>query len=114
MELNMVAEDVPLKRYTMRKNDRDLPRITKVMSYDNTNGVNLQIIRIDKDHDNFIENFDFDICKNIYYPNKKLYIHDIENILNKRTTFNATFNLRLSIARYYKYINYGLRSLKKI
>lgn len=102
-----------IKRYTIRKNDRDLPTITNVRSYDNPEGAHLQVISIDKDDGHFYDAFDFDVCKNMYYPGKKLFIYNMDNVLNKVTTFNATFNLRLSIARYYKYINYGFTFTKQ-
>lgn len=95
MRHDLYTDDSPCKRYTMRKNDKDLPTITNVRSYDNPNGVNIQIISISRDDMNFADHhFDFNICKNMYYPGKKLYIYDMDNILNKVATFYATFNLR--------------------
>lgn len=110
-------EDEPHKMYTRFKYDRELPTMTKIRTY-TQNGINLQIISLDTDkyydYNKFVNLFDFDICKNIYYPTQKLYINNIVNVLNKRTTFNATWNLRLSVKRYHKYTNYGFVITKDI
>lgn len=45
---------------------------------------------------------DFDVCKNIYY-NNKLYIKDMDGILNKKITFNCKTQLDQSMIRYHKY-----------
>lgn len=55
----------------------------------------------------FINNrVDFDICKNIYHDGK-LYIKDIDNILNKKITFKCHTRLDQSLMRYHKYKTRG-------
>lgn len=122
MAYDYLEDDEPHKMYTRFKYDRELPTMTKIRTYTKNakNGTNIQIISLDTDkfydynYIRFVDLFDFDICKNIYYPTQKLYINNMENILNKRTAFNATWNLRLTIKRYHKYTNYGFMFTKDI
>lgn len=109
----------PNKMYTINKFDKDLPYITNVRTYSQENNLDIQVIslNINKDlnhyHD-FLNGFDFDICKNLYCPtNNTLIINNIDNILNKTTTFNATSMLKLSIARYHNYITRGFDFINK-
>lgn len=108
---------LPCKRYTRYKNDKELPTMNNIRTYSRF-GNNIQIISLNTDnsydYNHFVDLFDFDICKNIYYPNKKLYVSCIDNIMNRQAHFDVTWNLRLSIKRYYKYTKYGFNIKKDV
>lgn len=71
-------------------------------------------INISKNYEsirNFIyENFDLDICKNIYYYDGKFNLSclNIYDILSKQTKFNFSHSLESSMHRYHKYIGRGV------
>lgn len=73
----------------------------------------IHMTTLDVDKDNIDEYYhimcncvDFDICKNIYYDGK-LIIKNIEDILNKKITFQCNTLLEESIKRYPKYTARG-------
>ncbi len=95
-------------------------KIARTTEYDVSESLNIQIIHtiFEKDKipfkkffvDFIKQNSDFDICKNVYYYDQKkahLHIHNLEQILFKKTEFKYTNNIYLSIERYLKYKFYG-------
>lgn len=73
------------------------------------NGFNVQTILVD--HDNIEEyvndNFDFDICKNVYKGGSYLKFKDIGSILRKKFNFDYANNIRSSAKRKFKYQQRG-------
>lgn len=73
-------------------------------------GYHLQTIMIQcnqNDMNNYIiDEYDFDICKNIFYVEDnipQLYIHNLNDIINKKTKFRYTTNKETSEKRMKKY-----------
>lgn len=77
------------------------------------------LVNIDKNIDtlyDFIkDNFDFNICKNIYYFDTKdnIRIYKINEIMNKKTNFTVGYRLGSSIMRVKKYEDRGFQFLNK-
>ncbi len=79
------------------------------------NGYIVQFIYLNVDnninavYDYIKMNFDFDICKNIYYYNGEdnVILYNSDQIFNKYTEFKACERLCNSIERYYKYMERG-------
>jgi hypothetical protein len=88
----------------------------------------IQVILVDIEaseiHDFILNNFDFDICKNIFsYSNenkgnntnngKQLYIHNLNDIMTKKTTFKVGNRLGSSIERCLRYELRGFSFVKE-
>lgn len=78
------------------------------------NGKTVQIINTSlpkyKLNDFILSNFDFDICKNMYWIEKcacKLHVNNITNIVNKQFHWNYTNNIIRSLQRSIKYSKRG-------
>lgn len=92
----------------------DYTIIKKVNTYTINNCI-IQIIYLNVNNNidavyDFIKNdFDFDICKNIYYydGNDNVILYNPHQLLNKYTEFKTSKKLGNSIERYYKYMKRG-------
>lgn len=78
----------------------------------------IQVILVHVDKNNLIQfindEYDFDICKNVYYykDNKPiLYINNLQNVINKQTQFNYTIDKDKSELRRLKYEMRGITFL---
>lgn len=106
--------DINIARYR----EQNYSLITNVTDYEK-NGHKIQLIYIDVFPDvilvhGFIEeDFDFDICKNVYYYNEKnsgkgkLVTERVDQILEKKTEFKISTKVGKTIQRYHKYKERG-------
>lgn len=79
--------------------------------YYNVQIIGLEIGKSVNDIKDFVnKTFDFPICKNIYYYDRKEYVllHNLDNIFKKETLFQTGKLMSLSIKRYHKYKNNGI------
>lgn len=91
-------------------NDKVKLGIINIFLGDDDN-VSIRTINVNTDNkQELLNNFDFDICKNLYYFESDkpiLYINNFTNIINKQTKFNHTSILGNSFHRMVEYINRG-------
>ena len=76
----------------------------------------IQIIQVNRRREEILgfilDNFDLDICKNIYgVKNSQSYIniYNLNQIISKQNCTGFGYNSKLTLARYKKYTNYGFR-----
>lgn len=141
---NKIYDDAPITQLEMYLRDYFNSRVIDyehyagcsdaikvVRTYEHDNSLSLVavqavLVNTSKDdlHDWIFRNFDFSICKAIYYVDpegrSKVNILKLHDILDKRCDFHHTNRLLTSIARYHKYTSRGfsiyrdVKNLKQI
>ena len=93
-----MTKDHPILYYIIHENNY-------IADTDTSKVITINALTVEKNIDHyheFINNrVDFDVCKNIY--DGKLYIKNIDGILNKKIIFKCQTRLDQSIMRYHKY-----------
>lgn len=78
-----------------------------IQYHNNVNNKIIQIIIVKEDVEEYIKNFDLDICQT-YYLNKKI-ITNAKNVLELKANLNANYITNSTYERTLKYINRGFK-----
>jgi hypothetical protein len=100
---------------TLKMNELDIKwggRCKNDTTLDNMiNEINFQLIIVDcPSMNDYIQNFDIDVCKN-YFDGKHFYSHHLDDILTKKTTIHYSEHFKIDMGlmlwRFIKYVKRG-------